>query len=87
MPFRNPRGGDTPGCGRPQLEVSPAPGWYDTMFVCTGNGIAAVDAPPALGENLIPAMENLMENYLRAAEGTALVKSLPGCPRPRPPAR
>ena len=24
-------------------------GWYDCMFVRTGNGVIAVDAPPALG--------------------------------------
>lgn len=36
-------------------------GWYDTMFVRTGNGIIAIDAPPALGENLLAAMENVTD--------------------------
>jgi glyoxylase-like metal-dependent hydrolase (beta-lactamase superfamily II) len=36
-------------------------GWYDTMFVRTGNGIIAVDAPPALGENLLAAMEKVTD--------------------------
>jgi glyoxylase-like metal-dependent hydrolase (beta-lactamase superfamily II) len=36
-------------------------GWYDTMFIRTGNGIIAVDAPPALGENLLAAMEDVTD--------------------------
>ena len=32
-------------------------GWYDCMFVRTGNGVVAVDAPPAIGENLLSAIE------------------------------
>lgn len=36
-------------------------GWYDTMFIRTGNGIIAVDAPPALGENLFAAMEEVTD--------------------------
>lgn len=36
-------------------------GWYDTMFVRTGNGIIAIDAPPALGENLLAAMEDVCD--------------------------
>ena len=36
-------------------------GWYDTMFIRTGNGIIAVDAPPALGENLLAAMEEVTD--------------------------
>lgn len=36
-------------------------GWYDTLFVRTGNGIIAVDAPPALGENLLAAMEKVTD--------------------------
>jgi glyoxylase-like metal-dependent hydrolase (beta-lactamase superfamily II) len=36
-------------------------GWYDTMFVRTGNGIIAIDAPPALGENILAAMEDVCD--------------------------
>ena len=36
-------------------------GWYDCMFVCTGNGVVAVDAPPALGENLLSAIEEVTD--------------------------
>jgi glyoxylase-like metal-dependent hydrolase (beta-lactamase superfamily II) len=36
-------------------------GWYDSMFVRTGNGIIAVDAPPALGERLLAAMEKVTD--------------------------
>lgn len=36
-------------------------GWYDTMFVRTGNGLIAIDAPPALGENLLVAMEEVTD--------------------------
>jgi len=36
-------------------------GWYDCMFVRTGNGIIALDAPPALGENLLAAMGDVTD--------------------------
>lgn len=36
-------------------------GWYDCVFVRTGNGVIAVDAPPALGENLLAAIEDVTE--------------------------
>jgi glyoxylase-like metal-dependent hydrolase (beta-lactamase superfamily II) len=36
-------------------------GWYDCMFVRTGNGVIAVDAPPALGENLLAAIEDVTD--------------------------
>ena len=32
-------------------------GWYDCMFLRTGAGVVVVDAPPALGENLLAAIE------------------------------
>jgi glyoxylase-like metal-dependent hydrolase (beta-lactamase superfamily II) len=36
-------------------------GWYDCMFVRTGAGVVAVDAPPALGENLLSAIEEVTD--------------------------
>ncbi len=36
-------------------------GWYDTMFVRTGKGVIAIDAPPALGENLLAAIEGVTD--------------------------
>ncbi len=36
-------------------------GWYDCMFIRTGNGVIAVDAPPALGENLLEAIESVTD--------------------------
>src|ERR1700712_1839218 len=32
-------------------------GWYDCMFIRTGSGVIVMDAPPALGENLLSAIE------------------------------
>jgi glyoxylase-like metal-dependent hydrolase (beta-lactamase superfamily II) len=32
-------------------------GWYDCMFIRTGAGVVVMDAPPALGENLLAAIE------------------------------
>lgn len=32
-------------------------GWYDCMFVRTGAGVIVLDAPPALGEHLLDAIE------------------------------
>ena len=36
-------------------------GWYDCMFIRTGNGVVAVDAPPALGENLLSVIEEVTD--------------------------
>jgi glyoxylase-like metal-dependent hydrolase (beta-lactamase superfamily II) len=36
-------------------------GWYDCMFIRTGAGVVAVDAPPALGENLLAAIEEVTD--------------------------
>jgi glyoxylase-like metal-dependent hydrolase (beta-lactamase superfamily II) len=36
-------------------------GWYDCMFVRTGNGVIAVDAPPALGEHLLDAIAGVTD--------------------------
>nr|WP_319486321.1 MBL fold metallo-hydrolase [uncultured Cohaesibacter sp.] len=36
-------------------------GWYDCMFVCTGNGVIAVDAPPSLGEHLLDAIASVTD--------------------------
>jgi glyoxylase-like metal-dependent hydrolase (beta-lactamase superfamily II) len=36
-------------------------GWYDCMFIRTGSGVIAVDAPPALGENLLAAIEEVTD--------------------------
>jgi glyoxylase-like metal-dependent hydrolase (beta-lactamase superfamily II) len=36
-------------------------GWYDCMFVVTGAGVVAIDAPPALGENLLAAIEEVTD--------------------------
>jgi len=36
-------------------------GWYDCMFIRTGNGVVVVDAPPALGENLLSAIEEVTD--------------------------
>jgi glyoxylase-like metal-dependent hydrolase (beta-lactamase superfamily II) len=34
-------------------------GWYDCMFVVTGNGVVVLDAPPAVGERLLQAIEDV----------------------------
>jgi glyoxylase-like metal-dependent hydrolase (beta-lactamase superfamily II) len=36
-------------------------GWYDCMFIRTGAGVIAVDAPPALGELLLTAIEDVTD--------------------------
>ncbi|MFJ4920306.1 MBL fold metallo-hydrolase [Streptomyces sp. NPDC088725] len=36
-------------------------GWYDCMFVTTGSGVIVLDAPPALGENLLAAIEEVTD--------------------------
>ena len=36
-------------------------GWYDCMFIRTGAGVVVVDAPPALGENLLSAIEGVTD--------------------------
>ena len=36
-------------------------GWYDCLFIRTGSGVIAVDAPPALGENLLTAIEEVSD--------------------------
>ncbi|MGD0648696.1 MAG: MBL fold metallo-hydrolase, partial [Acidobacteriaceae bacterium] len=36
-------------------------GWYDCMFIRTGSGVIAVDAPPALGELLLTAIEEVTD--------------------------
>ena len=36
-------------------------GMYDCMFVRTGAGVIAVDAPPSLGENLLSAIEEVTD--------------------------
>lgn len=36
-------------------------GWYDCMFVCTGNGVIVVDAPPSLGERLLDAIASVTD--------------------------
>ncbi|HTV48574.1 MAG TPA: MBL fold metallo-hydrolase [Phycisphaerae bacterium] len=36
-------------------------GAYDCMFISTGAGVIAVDAPPSLGENLLSAIEEMTD--------------------------
>ena len=36
-------------------------GMYDCMFIRTGAGVIAVDAPPSLGENLLSAIEEITD--------------------------
>ncbi len=36
-------------------------GWYDCMFVRTGNGVIVVDAPPSLGERLLDAIASVTD--------------------------
>ena len=36
-------------------------GWYDCMFIRTGSGVVALDAPPALGELLLEAVEEVTD--------------------------
>jgi glyoxylase-like metal-dependent hydrolase (beta-lactamase superfamily II) len=36
-------------------------GWYDCMFIRTGAGVIAVDAPPVLGELLLTAIEEVAD--------------------------
>lgn len=36
-------------------------GWYDCMFVRTGNGVIVVDAPPSMGERLLDAIASVTD--------------------------
>jgi glyoxylase-like metal-dependent hydrolase (beta-lactamase superfamily II) len=36
-------------------------GWYDCMFVCTGNGVIAVDAPCGIGERILDAISSVTD--------------------------
>lgn len=36
-------------------------GWYDCMFVVTGGGVVVLDAPPAVGERLLSAIEEVTD--------------------------
>ena len=36
-------------------------GWYDCMFVVTGRGVVVLDAPPAVGERLLEAIETVTD--------------------------
>ena len=36
-------------------------GWYDCMFVVTGAGVVVLDAPPAVGEHLLQAIEEVTD--------------------------
>jgi glyoxylase-like metal-dependent hydrolase (beta-lactamase superfamily II) len=36
-------------------------GWYDCMFVCTGNGVIAVDAPCGIGERILEAISSVTD--------------------------
>ena len=36
-------------------------GWYDCLFVRTGNGVVVLDAPPAVGERLLEAIEGVTD--------------------------
>ena len=36
-------------------------GWYDCMFIRTGSGVVAMDAPPALGELLLDAVKEVTD--------------------------
>ncbi len=36
-------------------------GWYDCMFVCTGNGVVAVDAPCSIGERILDAIGSVTD--------------------------
>ena len=41
-------------------------GHYQMMFVLTGDGVIAVDAPPSLGENILAAIAEVTELPVRA---------------------
>jgi len=36
-------------------------GWYDCMFVCTGNGVIAIDAPCGIGERILDAIGSVTD--------------------------
>ena len=36
-------------------------GWYDCLFVRAGKGVVAIDAPPAVGDNLLSAIEEVTD--------------------------
>ncbi|MFI2380347.1 MBL fold metallo-hydrolase [Streptomyces sp. NPDC018964] len=38
-----------------------SPSGYDAAFMLTGNGVVAIDAPPALGENMVAAVESVTD--------------------------